>query len=71
MGKFETWEKFGKSEKKLSLGDRARRQLTDPVVDDLLEARKKWQEEFKKKEEEKRKKLKEAESSGELVYKDK
>lgn len=72
MGKFETWKKIGdKPEKEISLGERAHRQLTDPEVDNLLDARKKWQEEFEKREEEKRKKLKEAESSGELVYKDK
>jgi len=77
--KYETWtfdaamedEKPEKKKKKRSIEDNLHKELTDPEVGNLLEARKKWQEEFENREKENKELLKKAEEKGDLVYKKK
>jgi hypothetical protein len=42
--------------------------LTDPVVDDLIAVRERWDEEFEKKQAERRTELLEAEKEGRLTF---
>ena len=44
------------------------KELTDPVVDDLIAVRESWDKEFEKKQTERLKKLAEAEKEGHLIF---
>lgn len=66
MPKFENWEKNGRDPKKIE--DKIHKELTDPVVDDLIAVRKKRDSEFWKRQEEKKKILLEAEQKGILIF---
>jgi ABC-type phosphate/phosphonate transport system substrate-binding protein len=62
------FEKHKNTENPKGLEERMRKELTDPVVDDLIAARESWDKEFEKRQEERIKKLKEAEEEGRLIF---